>query len=72
MRHAPIMTRNAPQIETHETESERQRRIAWEADGIAKARASIAAGRLIPSEEIDAWIDSLGSDHELPPPRSGR
>jgi predicted transcriptional regulator len=39
---------------------------------IAKARASITAGRLIASEEIDAWIDSLGTDHEQPPPRSGR
>ncbi len=55
-----------------ETEAERQRRLAWEAEGIAKARASAAAGQLIDSEEVDAWIDSLGTDHELPPPRSGR
>jgi predicted transcriptional regulator len=55
-----------------ETEVERQDRIAWEAAGIAKARASAAAGRVVPSEAVDAWIDSLGTDHELPPPRSGR
>ena len=54
------------------TEAEQQRRLAWEAAGIAKAPASAEAGQLIDSEEIDAWIDSLGTDHELPPPRSGR
>ena len=55
-----------------ETEVERQRRIAWEAERIAKARASAAAGRVVSSEDVDAWIDSLDTDHELPPPRSGR
>jgi predicted transcriptional regulator len=55
-----------------ETEAERQRRLAWEAEMIAEADADIAAGRLIDSAEIDAWIDSIGTDHELPPPRSGR
>ena len=35
---------------------------------IAEADASIAAGRLIDAAEIDAWIDSVGTDHELPPP----
>jgi predicted transcriptional regulator len=57
---------------TPETEAERQRRLAWEAAGIARARASIAAGRLVSSEEVDAWIDSLDTDHELAAPRSGR
>jgi hypothetical protein len=55
-----------------ETEAERQRRLAWEAEMIAEADADIAAGRLIDEAEIDAWIDSIGTDHELPPPRSGR
>jgi predicted transcriptional regulator len=55
-----------------ETETARQRRIAWEAARIAEADASIAAGRLIESADIDAWIDSLGTDHELPRPRAGR
>jgi len=55
-----------------ETEAERQRRLAWEAEMIAEADADIAAGRLIDEAEIDAWIDSIGTDHELPPPCSGR
>jgi predicted transcriptional regulator len=55
-----------------ETEVERKARIAREAAGIATARASAAAGRVVPSEAVDAWIDSLDTEHELPPPRSGR
>jgi hypothetical protein len=55
-----------------ETDANRKRRIAWEAEMIAQADASVAAGRLIDAAEIDAWIDSIGTDHELPPPRSGR
>jgi len=39
---------------------------------IAEADASVAAGRLIDGVEVDAWIDSIGTDHELPPPRAGR
>jgi predicted transcriptional regulator len=55
-----------------ETEAEQQRRIAWEAEGIAKARASAAAGRVVDEADVDAWIDSIGTDHELPVPYSGR
>jgi len=55
-----------------ETGVERQARIAWEAAGIAKARASAAAGRVVSSEAVDAWIDSLDTENELWPPRSGR
>lgn len=55
-----------------ETEAERKRRLAREAERIAEARASAAAGRVVSSEAVDAWIDSLGTDHELPPPRSHR
>ncbi len=58
-------------IDPPETVADQQRRIAWEAERIAEARASVATGRLIDSDEINAWIDSLGTDHELPPPRSG-
>ncbi len=53
-----------------ETEAKRQRRMAWEAERIAEADADIAAGRLIDEKEIDAWIDSIGTDHELPPPHA--
>jgi predicted transcriptional regulator len=68
---------DTPNIETGraprpETETERQRRIVWEVERIAEARASVASGRVVSSEAVDAWIDSLGTDHELPPPRSGR
>jgi predicted transcriptional regulator len=51
-----------------ETEIARRRRIAWEAEMIAEARADIAAGLYVDSDDIDAWIDSIGTDHELPPP----
>jgi predicted transcriptional regulator len=55
-----------------ETEADRQRRIAWEAAHIAEARADVAAGRLVSSAKVKAWIDSIGTDHELPVPYSGR
>jgi len=57
---------------TNETEAERQRRLAWERERIAEAEASIAAGLIIDAAEIDAWIDSIGTDHELPPPKARR
>jgi len=68
MRYALDMPRPAPVAEHDETEADRQRRIACEAAMIAAADADIAAGRTVSEEEIDAWIDSLGTDHELPPP----
>ena len=49
-----------------ETEAERQHRC--EAEGIARARASIAAGFYATSREVDAWIDSLASANPLPVP----
>jgi len=51
-----------------ETDDERQRRFAWEAEGIARARASIAAGHYATSAEVNTWIDSLGTDNPLPVP----
>jgi predicted transcriptional regulator len=51
-----------------ETEAERQRRLAWEAEMIAEADAEIEAGLYVDADEVDAWIDSIGTDHELPPP----
>ena len=56
-------------LATNETEAERQRRLAWERERIAEAEASIAAGLIIDAADIDAWIDSIGTDHELPPPQ---
>jgi predicted transcriptional regulator len=51
-----------------ETEAERRRRIAWEAAMIAEADAELDAGLFVDSAEVDAWIDSIGTDHELPLP----
>lgn len=36
----------------------------------AEALAELDAGIAIPSEEIDAWIDSLETENELPPPKA--
>jgi predicted transcriptional regulator len=55
-----------------ETEAERQARIAWEAEGIAEARADVAAGRLVDAAKVRAWVDSLRTDNPLPAPYSGR
>jgi predicted transcriptional regulator len=55
-----------------ETEAERQRRLAWEAEMIAEADTEIAAGLVIEEADVDAWIDSLGTDHELPLPQPRR
>jgi hypothetical protein len=39
---------------------------------IAEAPASAAAGRLVPSDKVNARIASLDTAYELPAPRSGR
>lgn len=67
----PIPTQTADTTRP-ETKAERQERMAWEAEGIAKALASAAAGRVVDEAEVDAWIDSIGTDHELPVPYSDR
>jgi hypothetical protein len=51
-----------------QTEAERQARLAREAEGIAKARASIAAGYYATAAEVKGWIDSLGTDNPFPVP----
>ena len=56
----------------HETPEERQRRLAWEAEMIDQALASVAAGRTVSLHAVETWIESLGTDHELPVPQSGR
>lgn len=48
-----------------------RRRLAREAAMIDQALASAAAGRVVSEDAVDAWIDSLGTKRELPPPRSG-
>jgi predicted transcriptional regulator len=51
-----------------ETEAERNARLAWEAKGIAEAQASLDTGYYVDGDEVDAWLGSIGTDHELPPP----
>jgi len=68
MAYVQPMTQQAPVDDHVETEAERRARVAWEAEGIAKARASIAAGYYATSAEVDAWIDSLGTGNPLPVP----
>jgi hypothetical protein len=55
-----------------DTEAESQRRLTWEAEMIAEADAEIEAGLYVDADEVDAWIDTIGSDHELPPPPTRR
>lgn len=45
---------------------------ASEADMIAEAEAEIDAGLVVDEADVDAWIDSLGTDHELPLPSPNR
>jgi len=35
---------------------------------IDEGLADIAAGRTVSAEKVRLWIESLGTDHELPPP----
>jgi hypothetical protein len=55
-----------------ESPAEKQRRLAYEAEMLAEARADVAAGRIVGDAEVDAWIDSLGNDHELKLPHADR
>lgn len=55
-----------------ETPDRRAQRLAREAGLIAEAEADVTAGRVVPLDDVEAWIDSLGTGHERPVPRSGR
>jgi hypothetical protein len=50
-----------------ETEAKERWRLAWEAERIAEARAQLDAGFYVDAADVDAWIDSLDTDNELPP-----
>jgi predicted transcriptional regulator len=67
----PSQQQGAPSSADKAAEA-RRLRLAREAEMIAAARADAAAGRVVSEAAVDAWIDSLGTDYELPPPRSGR
>ena len=55
-----------------ETAAARQHRIAREAVMVAQAMASAANGQTVLQEAFDAWIDSIGTNRELPPPKPDR
>ncbi len=55
-----------------EAEAERRARLAWEAARIVEARADLDAGFYVDGNDIDAWLGSIGTDHELPPPPTRR
>ena len=68
----PAPAPTAPVRSPHpERAAARQRRLATEAALLAAAQADVAAGRTVSSEAVDAWIDSLATDHPLPPPQPG-
>lgn len=66
MNDTPIPDDNGPA--RFESAAEKQRCLAREAEMIAEADADIAAGLIVDSADVKAWIDSIGTDHELPPP----
>src|ERR687884_1290353 len=44
---------------------------AWQVEAIGKAVAEAdAGGPFVAWEDMKRWIDSLGTDHELPPPEA--
>ena len=53
-----------------ESETVRTERLARERRQIEEARASVAAGRVVSEQAFNAWVDSLGTEHELPVPQS--
>jgi predicted transcriptional regulator len=66
------MNADVAQSQQNDTEADRKGRLACEAARIADARAELDAGLYVDSAEIGAWIDSIGTDHELPPPPTRR
>jgi predicted transcriptional regulator len=62
----------APYPVPQQAEAEQQDRLAWEAERIAQADAELESGLYIDAVEMRAWIDSIGTDRELPPPPTRR
>jgi predicted transcriptional regulator len=55
-----------------EPEAARKIRVEREAELIAEGDADFEAGRFVDSADVKDWIDSIGTEHELPPPRPRR
>lgn len=51
-----------------ESEAARERRLAHERTLIAEARAELDAGLGISGDELEAWLDGLDGDEDLPIP----
>jgi predicted transcriptional regulator len=66
------LPRNSIPAARVETEARLQRQRTWEAEMIAEAEAEIEAGKYVDADEVDAWIDSIGTEHEPPPPPTRR
>lgn len=60
-------TKSSPGDPTRATER-RERRLAREAALIEEGRDDIRAGRCINDADVDAWLDGLDGDQELPLP----
>ena len=43
-----------------------------EAHAIAEAKRAIKEGRIVPHEEVVKWLQSWGTENELPCPRSSK
>jgi predicted transcriptional regulator len=56
------------QADRRESATEKRRRLAREAEMIAEARAELQAGLFVDGDEVEAWLDSIGTGHELPMP----
>jgi predicted transcriptional regulator len=52
--------------------ADKRNRHDLEAEMVAAAEAEVDAGLFVEEAEADAWIDSLGTDHELPLPKRRR
>lgn len=66
------MKQDNPPTHDQKMEARRQDRMAREADDLSEARAELDAGLYVDAGDIDAWIDSIGTHHELPPPPTRR
>ena len=55
-------------VGNQESAEQREARIAYERELIEEARAEVAEGYFMDEDEADAWLESLGTDNELPEP----
>lgn len=57
-----------PEFPSEEADRAKARAEA-KAAAIARGRAAVAEGRVVPHEEVRAWLLSLGTDKPLPRPK---